>query len=452
MLCHDQRLDRRIIAQTDSLIGMGHKVTLLALSFNCNREEKILNNGTQLVRIGLSSIIPENKCYCNYIHRQEKLNESLNKAACRIPSGLPMFKKIFDYKSRANWLFYRTRLLLSYRNLSLDDPLPFRHAFVSEGRNHSADLVQVHDLPTLEAGADLAGEWNVPLVYDSHELYPEQCSFSAVQQRICAMAESRLIKKASLIFTVNLSIAEEMARRYKIETPITLLNALDPPPAFDPEARYDLLRQKLKLSADRRILLFQGGYAPHRNLEAVIKAFSLLHSNNVDLVMLGFGDFGAKLKNSAQQLGLLGKRVHFLPAVPQEELLQHSASADIGIIPYPHVDLNSYYCTPNKLFEFIQARLPILANDSPELRRFVLDEGFGLTRPMKSPKQIASAIDEAFSNNHFAFWKQRLAERCGEFSWQVQSKIYIDAMQLFLNNENSQSAPWALKEHSRRSA
>ena len=118
-----------------------------------------------------------------------------------------------------------------------------------------------------------------------------------------------------------------------------------------------------------------------------------------------------------------------MPAVPQSELLQHSASADVGIIPYPHVDLNSYYCTPNKLFEFIQARLPILANDSPELRRFVHDEGFGLVKPMHSIKEIASAIDCAFASDLYLNWKQKLNEKYNAFTWHVQSKVYVGAME-----------------------
>jgi glycosyltransferase involved in cell wall biosynthesis len=441
MLCHDQLLDRRIIAQAESLIGIGHRVTLLALSLNCDREEEILKSGIKLVRIGLSSIIPENECYCKYITRQEQINDSLNRAACRMPKGLPVFNRVFRFRSRSNWLSYRLGLLFRFRNFSLADPLPFKNAFLNEGWNHTADLVQVHDLPTLEAGSQLATEWDVPLVYDAHELYPEQHSFSTRQRLICSEAEARLIRNARLVFTVNPSIAEEMARRYRIAMPITLLNAIDPPPTFDPSARYDLLRGKLNLSNNRRILLFQGGFSPHRNLEKLIQAFTKVRTESVDLVLLGFGEFEKKLKRISAALKLLDRRVYFLPAVPQSELLQHSGSANMGIIPYPHSDLNSYYCTPNKLFEYIQAGLPILANDSPELRRFVSDEGFGLVRPMQSVKQLAAAIDDAFSTGDFGVWKRRLEERRAGFTWKVQSQIYMDAMRPLLRE------PGYFKEH-----
>lgn len=433
MLCHDQNLDRRVVAQAATLIARGHTVRLLALSHDGETHQEQTPEGIFLTRIGLNFIIPENPTYTNYMRRQYRFNDVLNWCANRYPKHLALFQRLFNYVSRLNWTLYRTLLLARYRNLVLHDPLPFRQAFVRHGQEFPSNLVQVHDLPALEAGAELAAAWGVPLVYDAHELYPEQKSFSAVQRRICSKAEAEHIRKADLVFAVNESIGEEMARRYRITKPVTLLNAIDPLPDFDPTARYDLLREKLGLPAERRILLFQGGFAPHRNLETLIQAMALVKTDDVDLVMMGFGAFGDLLKAKAIRLGLLGKRIYFLPAVPQSELLQHSASADMGIIPYPHVDLNSYYCTPNKLFEFIQAGLPILANDSPELNRFVRSNGFGHSAIMNNAKQIASAIDMSFAAEGFSNWRSAIEARRSEFAWAAQDVIYANEMNPYLD-------------------
>jgi glycosyltransferase involved in cell wall biosynthesis len=438
MLCHDQHLDRRVVAQAVTLIREGHSVHLLALSFDAQTTHELMPEGIQLTRIGLNHIIPENPIYKGYIKRQHKLNDILNWMTNRYVRRQNVFQRLFNYASQLNWQLYKVLLLARYHNRSLHDPLPFRQAFVSHGIEYPCDLVQVHDLPALEAGSELAGLWKVPLVYDAHELYPEQKSFSRAQRNICSKAERRLIKNADLVFAVNQSIGEEMSRRYQIPQPVTLLNAIDPPSEFDPEARYDLLRERLGLSAQRRILLFQGGFAPHRNLEVLIEAMAHVRSADVDLVMMGFGTFGEVLKEKAARLGLLGARVHFLPAVPQGELLQHSASADVGIIPYPHVDLNSYYCTPNKLFEFIQAGLPILANDSPELNRFVKDNDFGYSARMDNPKRMALAIDEVFcateatEATEAARWRMNLSLKREDLAWKKQAEVYISSINTVL--------------------
>lgn len=433
MLCHDQNLDRRVVAQAVSLISRGYSVHLLALSFDGETHQEQTPEGIQLTRIGLNFIVPENPTYTGYMARQYRFNDLLNRGANRYPKRLGIFQRLFNYASTLNWQLYKALLLMRYRNRALHDPLPFRQAFVRHGAEFPSDVVQVHDLPALEAGAELAASWSVPLVYDAHELYPEQKSFSSVQRQICSRAEAEQIKKADLVFAVNESIGDEMARRYQIAKPVTLLNAIDPLPDFDPSARYDLLREKLNLPAERRILLFQGGFAPHRNLEVLIQAMAHVKSADVDLVMMGFGPFGERLKAKAERLKLLGSRIHFLPAVPQSELLQHSASADIGIIPYPHVDLNSYYCTPNKLFEFIQAGLPILANDSPELNRFVRANGFGHSALMANAKQIAQAIDIAFAAGDFTAWRENIQLKRKEFAWVAQDAIYANEMNRYLS-------------------
>jgi glycosyltransferase involved in cell wall biosynthesis len=436
MLCHDQHLDRRVIAQGRSLTQLGHQVTLLCLSHNNDDGEEHLPEGIHLIRIGLRHIIPDNKIYKKYMIRQKNLNHLLNQLCNKVKKLRSFWAAGFKLSSRLNWMTYKIVLGMRYLNHTMGDPLPFRSAFFTAAKDFNPDIIQVHDLPALEAGVELAKKWMIPLVYDAHELYPEQRSFSFIQRRVCARAEKEFIQSCTTVFAVNDSIAQEMATRYSISRPITLINAMDPPAEYHPNASYNILREKLKLDASRKILLFQGGFSPHRNLEQLIKAMALVKHPDVDLVMMGFGDFDTTLKEKANRLGLLNKRIYFLPAVPQSELLQHSASADVGIIPYPHVDLNSYYCTPNKLFEFIQAGLPILANDSPELRRFVHDTGFGLVKPMRSSHQIAAAIDEIFMGARlYESYKKHLKEQRYAFTWQIQSSVYLGSIKSLLNSK-----------------
>ena len=47
----------------------------------------------------------------------------------------------------------------------------WRAAAYADGLNHDADVVHAHDLSALPVGARLARRWQVPLIYDSHELW-----------------------------------------------------------------------------------------------------------------------------------------------------------------------------------------------------------------------------------------------------------------------------------------
>jgi hypothetical protein len=106
--------------------------------------------------------------------------------------------------------------------------------------------------------------------------------------------------------------------------------------------------------------------------------------------------------------------------------LGYSASADVGLIPYPAIDVNTTLCTPNKLFEFLVAGVPILANDLPELRRFVLGNKAGVTHPMGSPAEIAAAID-AMRRSDLAAFRAGAAAAAPRMTWAAQEPAVLDA-------------------------
>lgn len=433
MLCHDQHLDRRVVAQASTLIENGHKVTLFALSYTGECESSVTEEGIFLERIGLNNIRPSNKIFVSHNKLQNLLYQKFYETpVTRWPRSRKFAYALYRGASWFNLRGYQLALFARYRNRGITDPLPFTLAFVGKADElelDRPDVIQVHDLPALEAGVQLKDLFKCPLVYDAHELYPEQASFSSVQRKLCSVAEKRLIKHADLVFAVNQSIAEEMSRRYEIEQPSVLLNAIDPPADFDPNYKYDLIREKLNLDIEDKILLFQGGFSPNRNLENLVKAMRLVSNKRVKLVMLGFGEFGNVLREIATKQGLLNKTIYFMDAVPQNELIKYSASADWGIIPYPHVDLNSYYCTPNKLFEFIQAGLPILANRSPELERFVSNNGFGHIADLNSASGVANGIVEAFERDDRKRYAENLLEQNSKFTWQEQKLAFSSAFE-----------------------
>jgi glycosyltransferase involved in cell wall biosynthesis len=258
------------------------------------------------------------------------------------------------------------------------------------------------------------------LAYDAHELYPEQNLFSAERGASLGRAEADLISRADLVTTVNGSIATEMAKRYGIDCPAIILNCPAAPAGGLPVPRTNLLRDHLALDQHHCIVLFQGGLSPNRNLEALVDAMSMVRRGDVVLVFLGpDGGTRSTIEQIARARGLLGGRVRIVDPVAQDVLLSWTASADIGIIPYPPIDLNSRLCTPNKLFEYIVAEVPILANDLPELRIFVAGNGFGIVRPMISPEAIAAAIDD-MAGTDLSCFRATLRARGAEFTWDRQ--------------------------------
>ena len=150
------------------------------------------------------------------------------------------------------------------------------------------------------------------------------------------------------------------------------------------------------LGSDRRIILFQGGLSPRRGLHHLAAAAAAL-PEPWSIVMMGWGPFEAEMRKRAEELGAQTKPesrpLAVLPPVPQEELASWTAGATLGIIPYENTGLNHLYCTPNKLWEFPNAGVPILATDLVEMRKMIDEWKIGFLLPREfSAADIVSFV------------------------------------------------------------
>jgi glycosyltransferase involved in cell wall biosynthesis len=315
----------------------------------------------------------------------------------------------------------------------------YHEHFLRAALEHPAEIVVAHDLPVLPAAIAAAELGSARTFYDAHELYPEQDHFGPGRTQLLRDVEAALIGSAAAVTTINRSIAEEMARRYGIAPPSVVLNA---PEADEPVPlpRTRLLRDALNLGEDRTIVLFQGSLSINRNLEPLVEAMAFVKDPSAVLVVMGPGaEKRRELEEIARARGLLGTRVLFHDAMPQSELLRFTASADIGVIPYPGIDLNTTFCTPNKLFEFMAAGLPILANDLPELRRFVADEGVGLVHAMTDAASIAAGIDRMVAADLSGF-RAALRTVAPGMVWQAQEPALLDIYRDFMKGTGRTAA------------
>jgi glycosyltransferase involved in cell wall biosynthesis len=109
-----------------------------------------------------------------------------------------------------------------------------------------------------------------------------------------------------------------------------------------------------------------------------------------------------------------------------------TAGAKLGVIPYENAGLNHWFCTPNKLWEYPNAGVPIIASPFPEMRKVIEPNGIGwfLTDPLTA-KSIATSIN-AISDGELA----EAARNCRLFmqrdNWSTYSRRLKKAYEAFL--------------------
>jgi len=243
------------------------------------------------------------------------------------------------------------------------------------------------------------------------------------------MIEKYLITRVNKVITINNSIGEELVKRYNIEFPYLIFNC--PPPLTNgtvPSFK-GLLRDAAGISEDKKLVLYQGGFSPSRGLEELVEAFTFL-DNRYCLVFMGYGSLQVELEALVKNRSL-NNRIKFIPAVPQEELLKYTSSAELGVIPYKPVSLNNYYTLPNKLFEYINANIPIVASDLPELRRVIKGYNIGHLFDPNSSRSIAEAIDFVMSDEHlYRTMKANTLNSAKAFNWDNEAEKLIDCYRM----------------------
>jgi glycosyltransferase involved in cell wall biosynthesis len=237
-------------------------------------------------------------------------------------------------------------------------------------------------------------------------------------QRFWMGLERKYIHEADLVITVNDSIAREMETLYALDRVETILNSYNVEELHSKISEADFFEHFKGGHGSFRVI-FQGGFLPGRNLEELVLAFELV-DKSIHLFLLGEGELEPRLRGLCAEHGI--SNVHFGRWVPQHKLLAYVAHADMGVIPYSgDACLNNMLCTPNKLFEYVEARVPICAADLPELRKHVKERNIGEVYPMRTPDEIAAALTDCAARvKRGNFTRPALAEARVEMGWPKQ--------------------------------
>ena len=468
MLTDDaSNIDRRILLEAESLIDLGHEVILLARQdgktnsggFYGRVKVEFLNTGVAaqpdlkvwhlpfiIVANFLKKHISFGDKIKNYIrqilHYRHDVTKYFATQYERITdSWIPLHRRIgVLFRSLLMLIFmlvfkviyliagiFRIEKVVKVGGNFLDYPMiphAWDEALIQRGKYYRPDLVIAHDLPQLFAGAAIKKALKIPLIYDTHEIYSIISSLTDKEKDFLRTREQTFIRKCDVVIAVNPFAAEWFEKEYKIKVH-SITNATDLPEGFDLNKKYNRIREKLKLGKDVKILSYQGWFSlDGRGLQELIEAMKDVRKD-VHLTMMGYGDF-EYFQKLIDKHGV-ADRVHLMEGVPWQELLWWSASADVGIVPYQAVDYNHLICSPNKVFEFIAVRLPMLVNDLPYLNLVTEKTGFGIARKMTNPSEMSKAINEMFDEKlgHIAKAKANLNAKAEDWEWKSEAKRYL---------------------------
>jgi glycosyltransferase involved in cell wall biosynthesis len=294
-------------------------------------------------------------------------------------------------------------------------------------KDRSFDVVQAHFDRSLIAGAALAQSCGAKLVFDAveipfdREMLPKPPTTRAV--RLAEIRrEAEIARRADGWITVNDALADDAMERFDLPRPLVLRNFQDEGP-WRSDGR---LRSDAGLTDDARILLHLNTMRPGEGVETGIDALAYLPAD-FHLVALGpvpERGFLRRIRRYAVARGAAG-RFHIAPLQPPHAVLPYIAGADIGIIARQGGRQNFRLSLPNRLFQLIAARLPVVATRLPEIARIVESRGIGLLFDEADPAGLAAAVVKIMEPSALAGYREAADRAARAFTWDRESAAYV---------------------------
>ena len=248
-------------------------------------------------------------------------------------------------------------------------------------RARDYNLVVTHDVDLLPMAVAVGGAGKV--LFDAREFYPRHFDdsrtwrffYQPLNQYLC----STYLPRCDRMITVS----EGFARAYEESFGIRPLVVESLPPFFD--------LQPQPTAPDRVRIVHHGNATRPRRIEGMIRVMDHLPDRfSLDLFL--------RPTDPAYHSWLCGEAarrpgVRVRPPVPYADLIPTTNRYDIGLFLCPPTTFNLRHTVPNKLFEFIQARLAVAIGPLPDQSAVLRRLGCGLIASDFEPATMARLIE-----------------------------------------------------------
>ena len=205
--------------------------------------------------------------------------------------------------------------------------------------------------------------------------------------RLLHRIERFLYEHADEIVVLARGSAWAIGETSPVAGPITFIpNGSDPVMLTAKSAR-DELRSRAGLTGT--VFVYAGAHGSANGLDYVLEAAADVRDDHPDAMVLLVGNGVEKVRVVAEAERRELTNVRFLDPIPKGEMANLLGACDVGLHVLADVPLFRYGVSPNKVFDYMAAGLPVVTNCPGEVTDLVAEAGAGFG---VEPGDLASAI------------------------------------------------------------
>ncbi len=318
---------------------------------------------------------------------------------------------------------------------------------LAKSRSVLPDLIitQIPSLELAEAVTKFAEEFNVPVIVDIRDLwpdvykgfFPDWCKFLYgifFQSEIRRVR--RILRKANAITAVSKKFLEWGIDHAKRDVTVydRVFHIGYPAEEFTQisKNRLEYIENKYRINPKKMIVFFAGTFCDSYDLDTVFKSAAILlekHFFDVEFIIAGRGKNEKLIQKICNNLN----NVSFVGWLDANELKLFLELSTIGLAPYSK---NALMSLPNKPFEYMAASLPILNSLKGELTQLIDEKKVGINYQAGDASSLSDSIMFLFNNPQEVLCMGSQGKKIFDNSFNSEN-IYLDFVKYLevLNNE-----------------
>ena len=267
-------------------------------------------------------------------------------------------------------------------------------------RRHRPAVLMVRDLPLCPTAVWVCRWFRLPVVLDMAENYPAMIKalweagrtgpwdWAVRNPRAIAAVERYCLPRVDRVIVVVEESADRIAALGVPRDRIAIVS--NTPPRS--RAASAVVRQKP--AGDGLVVVYLGLMEVPRGVGDAIEAVARLARSGrpITLRLIGDGRDRPLFERQAADLGVAGRHVEFLGAMPNRAALDAVAEADVGLVPH-YADDSWNSTIPNKLFDYFAAGLPVVTSDAIPAARVVREAEAGLVYRSQDAGDLAAQLE-----------------------------------------------------------
>jgi 1,2-diacylglycerol 3-alpha-glucosyltransferase len=292
---------------------------------------------------------------------------------------------------------YRSPAVNLSRKIYYPLPLPYSPGLTALLRRIQPEIIHCHH-PFLLGNAGLvqAKKLHIPVVFTYHTQYEQYAHYFPFPGRLVRWVTrffvKNFIRRIDLLVTPADSV-KELIQEYGLAKEIEIL----PNPveiSFNQKADRMAMRKRYSIG-DCFLLLSVGRLGHEKNLDLILKSFSILHRESkadLRLMLVGAGPAEESLRQYARELGI-DQQVIFTGLVKQEDLPGIYQAADLFLMASTTETFGIV------IIEAMAAGLPVIAVEAKGSKDIIISGHNGILTA-EDPQAFSAAIKSLHSNEN----------------------------------------------------